>query len=794
VLSGDMVGIRYIVLVLLLVFSSIPAQAKAKKNAKKRVFEKIKLELKKSNLDKISDGLKIKQLKRIKAKGSLYIADVIVEDTFEEQIFFKNQNTNKGIRVHFLNDDAHKYLLYKEIKIKGFQTNEHLFVTQVSVNENSKRKSRNLRSKTLNVATVRVSFKDKSETLSKEQINNFVYGGKKVQDVSTPYGEAFHNSTKETLRLLSKGNMIITGSVIADITIDSSFDTDCNDDDMTWREQIYSKIEELGLSSQFNAADYRIFSLPFVTKCRYGGLAFQSQGDTIVINDEVTTFTHELGHLLGMAHASSHLSNEEFLTYGDFSDVMGSANNRPVRDVSENAKSPFHGSHSLNAPHRVQMGFLDSSKLLTLDGKVDDSFTISSLDLDDNSIQAIKIVSLNEDLDYYLSFRTFNDQHSIASHNEYKLAVHTASKDIATTKNLWSNTVLISLLDPGSTLIREDDDLEVKVESIDFENNKVVVRILHKSNKTNLVSIKNNNIHFNWSGKFNEKWLYGSDGLYFIMQNGDLRKWYGGSKETILENSALVANYGSESYANLALLPGVSRDAYDSYLASKNLVLHNNKTYYNSSKIHQERWLRSGASWYFILPNGFLYKWDGKSKGESIVSRSKKVEALGPELYSSPYLFKTITKEEYFSAMNFRVTGSLHYNWGGSREKWFYSNEGWCFIKSRDRHTIHRWHPSSGKRLLSTPVANVYQAYFNISYLPGITDLDFLKTHMNSQDQSMYNSLGKKEKWFNGIDQSYAIYPNGTVYISEPGAPLGEGLINIGSVDVKYYTNPALFL
>lgn len=97
-------------------------------------------------------------------------------------------------------------------------------------------------------------------------------------------------------------------------------------------------------------------------------------------------FGHELGHNLGMQHASTPGSE-----YGDNSDIMGIGQNR-LRQI--------------NAPHKEQMGWLPGIQV----GTVDQSgyYDIAPLELDAASAlapQALRISKPDTNEYYYLSYR-----------------------------------------------------------------------------------------------------------------------------------------------------------------------------------------------------------------------------------------------------------------------------------------------------------------------------------------------------------------------------------------------------
>lgn len=102
----------------------------------------------------------------------------------------------------------------------------------------------------------------------------------------------------------------------------------------------------------------------------------------------VGVISHELGHALGMYHASSVSSTGSISEYGDGADVMGGAS----------------GLKQQNAPHKAQMGWIPSEKVQVVSG--DATYTIDSVE---NRFpanpQALKIHKNDTNEDYYFSYR-----------------------------------------------------------------------------------------------------------------------------------------------------------------------------------------------------------------------------------------------------------------------------------------------------------------------------------------------------------------------------------------------------
>jgi hypothetical protein len=103
-----------------------------------------------------------------------------------------------------------------------------------------------------------------------------------------------------------------------------------------------------------------------------------------------------------------------------------------------------------------------------------------------------------------------------------------------------------------------------------------------------------------------------------------------------------------------------------------------------------EEWLQSSSgNWYFIKPDGTLWKWDGtpnKATGTQTAS-------LDPVYYYHPDLLYNPPSGDLAFALDQRLnltnTGNLFLNYGGQNEKWLLGNDGWYFVKPDG--TLWKW-------------------------------------------------------------------------------------------------------
>ena len=145
---------------------------------------------------------------------------------------------------------------------------------------------------------------------------------------------------------------------------------------------------------------HRVYVLPANVGCSWAGLAYVGCGNSCQAwvkaysgqacgyND---AYAHEIGHNLGMWHASTDTNNDGALDceYCDTSDFMGYA--------TANLRTQ-------NGPHKVQMGWASGARVV--DGSSGGTFTVSSLALSAAGSPQVVKVRPNSGDPYYLSLRT----------------------------------------------------------------------------------------------------------------------------------------------------------------------------------------------------------------------------------------------------------------------------------------------------------------------------------------------------------------------------------------------------
>ncbi|MCM2310081.1 MAG: hypothetical protein NDI84_01650 [Steroidobacteraceae bacterium] len=145
---------------------------------------------------------------------------------------------------------------------------------------------------------------------------------------------------------------------------------------------------------------HRVYVVPSNVGCSWAGLAYVGCGSSCQAWVKAYSgqacgypdaYAHEIGHNLGMWHASTDTNNDGALDceYCDTSSFMGYAT----------------GSlRTLNGPHKVQMGWASGARLV--DGSQGGTFTVASLALAPaGSPQVVRVRPTSGD-PYYIAFRT----------------------------------------------------------------------------------------------------------------------------------------------------------------------------------------------------------------------------------------------------------------------------------------------------------------------------------------------------------------------------------------------------
>jgi len=189
-------------------------------------------------------------------------------------------------------------------------------------------------------------------------------------------------------------------------------------------------------------------------------------------------------------------------------------------------------------------------------------------------------------------------------------------------------------------------------------------------------------------------------------EDGDAEKafpknWPGIVDNTVVSVGNSIAGAFPMTVPTLAPLEQNVREAYE---LDQTLALTALSTLYENSGGKGEKWLKGRSKdWYFITPDGSLYKWDGKAG-----ANGARVAVLDDAFFVKPELLTeakaardSSISDDLVKASAARLDRSLELNsaaasnnnWGGLGEKWFRGkgNE-WYFITPDG--TLTRWDKS----------------------------------------------------------------------------------------------------
>jgi gametolysin peptidase M11/alpha-galactosidase-like protein len=216
---------------------------------------------------------------------------------------------------------------------------------------------------------IMANLTDASVTCSAESIRDLMFNGP-TSSVDGLYRETSWNA-------VSFGGQVVGPYVLGDVISSCNFSA--------WADAADAAAQADGID--LAAYPRKVYVMP--RGCSISGLADvgTSPSRTWIFRcDFPDVFAHELGHNLGMRHASTPTS-----IYGDNSDVMGGTG-RPLRQI--------------NAPHREAMGWLSPQDLIPV--TQDGTYTIGPLEvnpLDSALASALKVFKTDTNEYYYVSYR-----------------------------------------------------------------------------------------------------------------------------------------------------------------------------------------------------------------------------------------------------------------------------------------------------------------------------------------------------------------------------------------------------
>ncbi len=91
-----------------------------------------------------------------------------------------------------------------------------------------------------------------------------------------------------------------------------------------------------------------------------------------------------------------------------------------------------------------------------------------------------------------------------------------------------------------------------------------------------------------------------------------------------------------------------------------------------------EKWFASGDAWFYLLPNGTLWRYHAKSTAGPTGTR---VASLDPSYHADPTRLAHAQAKHLVKHLGLHSRGNLWQNWGGRGESWMLDgNNQWLFI------------------------------------------------------------------------------------------------------------------
>jgi hypothetical protein len=263
---------------------------------------------------------------------------------------------------------------------------------------------------------------------------------------------------------------------------------------------------------------------------------------------------------------------------------------------------------------------------------------------------------------------------------------------------------------------------------------------------------------------------------------------------------------GVGSVASLRVTGVENATNYDAPANSVNLDLglRFSTSYYTNYNGFNEKWLLGDLSWYFITPDGNLYR----ATNNAVLAANPLIAQFDASYYADPTLIHDaqttnvmLDQQMLTQVANLALhfNGSYYLNWGGLGEKWVLgTGNQWYFITPDG--TLYQW--SGGSSVVgSTVVGNVGSSFHadptlledpaqfgSFSVLNASQLNDSLNLHYGGS--YVLNWGGWNEKWIKGAGGAwYFITPSGGFYEWSGHTGLANSRL-VTSLDSTYYVSP----
>lgn len=300
------------------------------------------------------------------------------------------------------------------------------------------------------IAAILVNLSDGTHYTSKTNVINYLFNN------SNSLRNHFLKITHGQIDFIPDANNDGQHDVFGPVQLSASGQTSC--DYSGWATQAKSAAQSSGVD--LSIYDHIVYVLPGNTNCSWSGLAMYNSKDSWVKDGDSFVYIHEIGHNLGLRHASTDPENDGSINnaYGDTSSPTGGYN--------------FSG---FNAPHSEQMGLLNKSS-----GAINDSVSTGTYDIyplgrmhdSVNGNQILKIPDNSRSGSYfYLSYRTKDTaDSSIGSGYLNGVSLHASS-------GFTSNSRFIKNIALGQSFTDVGNGLTIETTGIGFNNEYITVTI-----------------------------------------------------------------------------------------------------------------------------------------------------------------------------------------------------------------------------------------------------------------------------------------------------------------------------
>lgn len=293
-----------------------------------------------------------------------------------------------------------------------------------------------------------VEFSDAPAATSTASVANVLYHSK------LNVAKYFEETSANQITFVSDPNGDGKADVFGPFKISAKLADSCNTE--SWANAADTLAAAQGVN--FSLYQHRIYILPRSVKCNWAGLGYLGcygkcrswvKGN---YHNNAAVYAHELGHNLGLHHASTDSNNDGRVDseYGDKSCMMASAS----------------GWKHFNGPHTAHMGWFNPNGIVTADKAGTYTVTVS-----DNTLSAtplLKVKNAANNTFYYVSFRQPVGEYSSSLPSNYRnrTSIHTT---------VGARTLLVKTLGNGESFVDNNAGLKITQETSTVSEAKVVV-------------------------------------------------------------------------------------------------------------------------------------------------------------------------------------------------------------------------------------------------------------------------------------------------------------------------------